>query len=163
LIFVPLLRLKTYYYVHAGKHPHGWSWDNKLQVFANLVYGAEPEEDVDAYLKAGIRIENGKLITLLEKLKGGSIDFLAAVQPTVDWFLQRNFADEQAQFIRLEPMAGEQTIFAIFNKRHPQGEKIAGQFKDGLAAMVANGQYRMLLEKHLGGGEAVERYTLPLQ
>lgn len=162
LVFVPLLRLKKYYYVQSGKQPQGGSWDDNLQAFANRVYGADPEEDVEAYRKAGIRVENGKLITLLEKLKGGSIDFVAAAQPAVDWYLQRNFSEDQALFTRLEPMAAEETLFVIFNKRHPQGEKIAGQFKAGLAAMLSNGQYRMLLEKHLGGSEAVERYTLPL-
>ena len=163
LVFVPLLRLKNYYYVYRAKYPHGLAWNNDLQVFSKLVYGASHEDEIDAYRKAGIRVENGKLLTLLERLKDGQVDFISGAEPAIDWFLRRNFKADQTQFMRLEPMAGDQTIFVIFNKKHPQGETIAKQFQDGLARLIANGQYQTLLEKRLGGSEGLQRYTLPLQ
>lgn len=163
LIFVPLLRLKKYHYVHQSKHPDGLPANNDLKALANMVYGADAEDDVEAYTKAGIRVENGKLLTLLEKLKDGRIDFLADAEPAVDWFLERNLAADKNRFLRQETPAGEETLYVIFNKKHPQGEAIAKQFKAALAAMVANGQYKTMLEKYLGGVAGVERYTLPLQ
>ena len=105
---MPLLRLKKHFYVHHGKHPQGLPWHNDLNALADQVYGADPEENVDAYRKAGIRVETGKLLTLLEKLKGGQIDFIGDAEPAVDWFLQRNFGAEKSQFLRLEPAAGEE-------------------------------------------------------
>ena len=59
-------------------------------------------------------------------------------------------------------MSGEDTVYVIFNKKHPQGERVAKQFQARLATMIANGQYQALLEKHLGDSQAVERHTLPL-
>lgn len=162
LIFVPLLRLKKYFYVHQAKHPQGLPWNNDLQALANTVYGTDPEENIDAYRKAGIRTETGKLLSLLEKLKAGQIDFIGEAEPAIDWFLARNLAADKASFIRLEPTAGEETIFVIFNKKHPKGETTAKQFKSGLAAMVASGQYKTILEKYWAG-VGIERYTLPLE
>ena len=163
LIAVPLLRLKQYYYIYHAKYPQGLPWNNDLSALKDKVYGADSEENVEAYLKAGIRIEHGKLLTLLDKLKGGQVDFISGVEPAVDWYLQRNFSKDHEQFIRLEPMAGDQTISVIFNKKHPKGETIAKQFREGLETLIANGQYRTLLEKRLGGNEGIERYTLPLR
>ena len=162
LIFVPILRLKQYYYVHQSKHPQGLPWKGELQTLTNYVYGANPEQDVSRLQKAGILIETGKLLTLLEKLQTGQIDFLGENELAVDWFLQRNLATDKARFIRLEPMSGEDTVYVIFNKKHPQGETMAKQFQARLATMVTNGQYQALLEKQLGGAQAVERHTLPL-
>ncbi|MGY6277735.1 substrate-binding periplasmic protein [Methylomonas sp. MgM2] len=162
LIFLPLLRLKTHYFFNRGKHPQGLSWSGNLQAFANMVYGAYPEEDVDAYRQAGIRIQSGKLLTLLEQLKNGAIDFISEAAPAVDWFLTRNFSKDQSQFVRMEPAAGELTIFVIFNKKHPQGEAIANRFKNGLAAIVASGQYQDVLEKQFRD-DGMGRYTLPIR
>lgn len=163
LIFVPLLRLKKHYYVHQTKHPDGLPWSGDLQALTNEVYGANPEEDVDAYNKAGIDVQTSNLLSLLEKLKDGTIDFIGDAEPAVDYYLQRNLSADKAKFMRLEPAAGEETVYIIFNKQHPAAETIAKQFQAGLAALIADGQYQTLLEHYLGGKQAVERYTLPLQ
>lgn len=163
LIFVPLLRLKEHYYVYQSKHPEGLPWQGDLKALAKLVYGANPEENVVAYQQAGIQVETGNTLTLLEKLKAEKIDFISNSELAVNWFLDRNFSADKSKFSTLEPVAGEETIFIIFNKNHPQGEVLAKQFKQGLDAIIANGQYKALLEKHFGGSEAVNRYSLPLQ
>lgn len=163
LIFVPILRLQKHYYIYQPKHPEGLPWKGDLNALANKTYGADPEEDIAPYQKAGIRIETGKLLALLEKLKLGQIDFLAGSEPSINWFLDKNLSSDKAQFSKLEPAAGDETFFVIFNKNHPQGEAIAKQFKEGLTALIANGQYKALLEKNLGGADAAHRYTLPLQ
>ena len=163
LIFIPLLRLKEYYYVYQAKHPEGLPWKGDLKALTKLVYGANPEENETAYKEAGIQVETGNTLSLLEKLKDGKIDFIGNSELAVNWFLDKNFSADKAKFSKLEPSAGEETVFIIFSKNHPQGEVLAKQFKDGLVAMIANGQYKALLEKHLGGSDAVNRYTLPLQ
>lgn len=163
LIFVPLLRLKRHYYVHQSKHPQGMPEQSELSALATWVFGANPEEDVQAYTKAGIDVETGNLLSLLEKLKEGRIDFIAEVEPAVDWYLQRNLSADKAQFIRVDPAVAEETIFIVFNKKHAEGESIAKRFQSTLAAFIAEGRYQALLEQYLGGGAAVERYTLPLQ
>lgn len=163
LIFVPLLRLTTHYYVYQAKHPEGLPWQGHLQALAKQVYGASPEEDVTAYQKAGIKVETGNTPTLLEKLKAGQVDFIGNSDLAINWFLDKNFPDDKSRFVKLEPSAGVATVFIIFNKQHPQGEALAKQFKKGLAALTANGQYQALLEKHFGDRAAAERYSLPLQ
>ncbi|WKJ91477.1 transporter substrate-binding domain-containing protein [Methylomonas montana] len=163
LIFVPLLRLKQHYYVYQPKHPDGLPWKGDLKTLANLTYGADPEENIGTYQKAGLKVETGKLLSLLEKLKSGQLDLLANSALAVDWFLDRNFAADKAKFSKLEPAAGEETLFMVFNKNHPEGAALAKQFQDGLTAIIANGQYKALLEKQFGGGEAVNRHILPLQ
>lgn len=163
LIFVPLLRLKQHYYVYQPKHPDGLPWNGDLKTLANLSYGADPEENIGTYQKAGLKVETGKLLSLLEKLKSGQLDLLANSVLAVDWYLDRNFAADKARFSKLEPAAGAETLFMIFNKNHPEGAALAKQFQDGLTAIIANGQYKALLEKQFGGSEAVDRYILPLQ
>lgn len=163
LIFVPLLRLKQHYYVYQPKHPDGLPWNGDLKTLANLTYGADPEENIGTYQKAGLKVETGKLLSLLEKLKSGQLDLLANSVLAVDWYLDRNFAADKARFSKLEPAAGAETLFMIFNKNHPEGAALAKQFQDGLTAIIANGQYKALLEKQFGGSEAVDRYILPLQ
>lgn len=163
LIFVPLLRLKQHYYVYQPKHPDGLPWNGNLKTLANLTYGADPEENISTYQKAGLKVETGKLLNLLEKLKSGQLDLLANSDLAVDWFLDRNFAADKAKFSKLEPAAGEETLFMVFNKNHPEGAALAKQFQDGLTTIIANGQYKALLEKQFGGSEAVNRYVLPLQ
>lgn len=162
LIFVPVLRLKRYYYVHQGKHPQGLPLPEDLKSLEGLVYGADPEQDVSKLQQAGIRVETGKLLTLLEKLRAGHIDVLAESPWAVDWFLQRNLAADKASFMRLEPMAGEDTVYLIFNKQHPKGEAMARQFQSRLTAMIANGLYQAWLEKVFGDKQSVELHTLPL-
>lgn len=163
LIFIPLLRLKQHYYVYQPKHPDGLPWHGDLKTLANLTYGANPEENVSNYQKAGLKVETGKLLGLLEKLKSGQLDLLANSALAVDWFLDRNFAADKAKFSKLEPAAGEETLFMIFNKNHPEGAELAKKFQEGLAAVIANGQYKALLEQQFGGNAAVEHYILPLQ
>ncbi|WP_019867707.1 substrate-binding periplasmic protein [Methylovulum miyakonense] len=163
LVFVPLLRLQEHYYVYRPKHPQGLPWQGDLKALATYVYGANQKEDVAAYQQAGVKVETGNTLTLLEKLKAGQVDFIGGPELAINWYLDRNFAADKDKFSKLEPNAGEGTLFIIFNKKHPQGETLAKQFKKGLAALIANGQYQALLEKQLGGGDAVSRYSLPLQ
>jgi len=161
LIFVPLLRLNEHYYVYLPRHPEGLPWQGDLKALAKLSYGANPEEDVTAYQQAGLQVETGNTLSLLEKLQAGQVDFIGNSELAVNWYLDRTFAADKDKFSQLKPEAGAETIFIIFNKNHPQGEALAKQFKKGLSAIIANGQYKALLEKQLG--EAVERNILPLQ
>ncbi|MBF0508481.1 MAG: hypothetical protein HQK57_06090 [Deltaproteobacteria bacterium] len=46
-----------------------------------------------------------------------------------------------------------QPVSLIFNKKHPQGEKLAGKFKQGLKKLIESKEYIQILEKGLGKGQ----------
>ncbi|MBF0495655.1 MAG: hypothetical protein HQK58_03620 [Deltaproteobacteria bacterium] len=41
-------------------------------------------------------------------------------------------------------------VLLIFNKKHPEGESLAGKFKQGLKKLIDNKQYSQILAKGLG-------------
>jgi len=161
LIVIPLLTLKEYLYCYQAKYPQGLPWKGDLKTLTGMTYGAATEAPTARFEQAGIKIERGQILSLLEKLKVGKIDFLANSELAINWYLDRNLATEKAQFIRLEPALGQETLTIVFNKKHPQGETLAQKFKEGLAALKANGQYKALLQKHLGDDQTIERYLQP--
>ncbi|WP_404355858.1 substrate-binding periplasmic protein [Methylotuvimicrobium sp. KM1] len=157
LIFIPLLRLQDHYFIYRPNQPEGLPWSGDLKALAGRVYGANPEEDINAYRQAGIKSITGNILSLLEKLQAGSVDFISDTELTVNWFLDKNLPTEKTSFIKLEPTAGERTLFIIFNKQHPKGEALARQFRQGLDAIIADGTYKKILE------QAATTSVLPLQ
>ncbi|MGD7034836.1 substrate-binding periplasmic protein [Methylotuvimicrobium buryatense] len=163
LIFIPLLRLQDHYFIYRPNQSEGFPWSGDLKALAGRVYGANPEEDVSAYRQAGIKTITGNTLNLLERLKSGSVDFIGDTELTVDWFLDKNLSTEKPRFIKLEPAAGERNLSIIFNKKHPEGESLAKQFRQGLDAIIADGTYQKILEQAFGENKAVSTSVLPLK
>lgn len=163
LIFIPLLRLQDHYFIYRPNQPEGLPWSGDLKALAKRVYGANPEDDVNAYRQAGINTITGTTLSLLEKLQAGSVDFISDTEWTVNWFLDKNLSAEKPNFIKLEPAAGQRTLSIIFNKQHPEGEALSKRFRQGLDAIIADGTYKKILEQALGDNKTATASVLPLQ
>ena len=163
LVFIPLLRLQDHYFIYRPHQSEGFPWPGDLKALAGRVYGATPEEDVNAYRQAGIKTITGNTLNLLERLQAGSVDFIGDTELAVDWYLDKSLSAEKPRFIKLEPAAGDRNLCIIFNKKHPEGESLAKQFRQGLDAIIADGTYQKILEQALGDNKAVSASVLPLK
>lgn len=162
VILVPVLNLKESYFYYRPKH-QTLEWKGNLAAFKGLTLGIHKSDvsNMGAYQKAGIKVEQERLDVRLKALIESKIDVLRDTNVAVDVTLKKDFAAQQQNIIQLEPNAGEALISVAFNKKNPQGAALAKQFQQGLAKLIASGEYKNILKTHLG--EQNEKYVTPLK
>ena len=158
LIFIPIAVLTEKYYYYKPSFPQGLNWDGTLASLKGKTYGAHKGEDVSAYKAAGIDVKSDKPFSLLKMLASKDADFAAFPLLNAEWLLNKFLQAEKANFAATDQAAGEAVFYMIFNKQHPQGEASAAAFKTALRAMVNDGRYAQIMEKHLGNGETLKLY-----
>ncbi len=162
LIYIPLLQIQQYFYYFQAKHPEGLPWNGDLKTLAHLSFGVNEHENLEPYKKAEINLQTGKNSALYEKLHAGQLDFIADSPLTVNWYLDKHYLSEKTQFIKMQPKAGDELLYLIINKKHPQGDVIAKQFQMELGKMLTNDQYNTLLTQQLGNGQKLTEIFSPL-
>lgn len=160
VILVPVLRLKESYFYFRPKH-ETLTWTGKLAELKSLKIGLNKGDNLTAYQKAGVHVEQDRLEPHLKSLMDGKIDVLREANWSLTFVLTKNFADKKASVVQLEPSAGEAVISVAFNKKNPKGTALAKQFQQGLAKLVASNHYTEILKKY-AGDTAMEQYFNPL-
>lgn len=160
LIFVPISVIQEQFYYYQPAQPKGLTWNGDLQQLSGLTYGAHKGEEVSAFKSAGLTVSYGKSRTLLKKLKSDKVDLVKFPQLTAQWLLAKYHPKEAENYVAMKPAVGVQPTFIVFNKKHPEGERVANQFKSGLEALIKQGGYQKIAEKHLG---SVQKATLHLE
>lgn len=156
VISVPVLSLKESYFYYRPKH-QTLEWKGNLNAFKGLTLGVHKKEFSEtAYQKAGIKIEENRLDARINALIAGKVDVIREADFTMDATLKKSFAEQQKDLVRLEPSAGEAVISIVFNKKNPKGAALAKQFQQGLAKLIASGQYNEIIKQHVGDGN--EKY-----
>lgn len=148
LIFIPVMVMEEEYFYYKPRHPDGLKLD--AATLKQLTYGAHRGENVGGYEKAGTVVKYGTTMTLLKMLKSGEVDFIAVSPLSVEWLLNRYMPGENDNFSRIEEMAGSETLYVVFNRKHAQGEAAAQGFKKALDGMLQDGSYGRILDKHFG-------------
>lgn len=162
VILIPILILKESYFYHRPKH-EALSWKGDLSVFTGLTLAVQKKDSskAAAYQKAGILVEQGRLETRINDLMAGKIDIVRETDLTMNAVLEKQFAAQKANVVRLEPNAGEVIISIAFNKKNPKGAELAKQFQQGLGKIIASGEYDAIIKKQFGDSSA--SYVLPLK
>jgi ABC-type amino acid transport substrate-binding protein len=159
VIFVPVLRLKESYFYYRQKH-ETLAWKGNLSAFNGLTLGIH-KNDASAYQKTKINVVEERLETHVSGLIAGKIDVVRETDFTMAQMLKNNFASQEKEIIRLEPSAGEAVVSVAFNKKNPKGSALAKQFSQGLAKIIASGEYAQILQQQ--AGDESKSYFLPLK
>lgn len=149
----PVCRVHEHYYYYKPLHPKGIAWKGSLSDLKGLRYGTGEEEKTAAYEKAGVRVERERSLDNFKKLKAGSIDFVKEPELTARLMMETNFGADKNQFGTMEPSPEESTELIVFNAKNPDAKVIAKKFRDGLNAILENGQYQAIVEKYEGKNE----------
>jgi len=157
-IVVPILSIDEYYFFYQSPNEQSIQWNGELSSLKNKVYGTDKGGGVKKYQTVGIDVKYGRLYALLNKMQKNKVDFIKVPQLTMNIILEQNFPNEKHLFTKVQPKAGEINLGVIFNKRHPDGKISAEKFKVGLSEIIANGQFKAILQKHLGSDVMVEPY-----
>lgn len=152
-IIFPVCRVHEQYYYYKPLHPKGITWKGSLSDLKGLRYGAREEENTQTYEKAGIKIEKGRSLDNFKKLKAGSVDFIKESELMANVRIDTNFRSDKNQFAEMKPSPEESTAIIIFNLKNPDAKNISKKFRDGLSAILENGQYQAILEKYEGKNE----------
>ena len=160
VILVPVLRLKESYFYYRPKY-ETFAWKGDLAVFKGLTLGVHKKDELATYQKANINIVEDRLEARISGLMAGKIDVVREADFTMTQTLKKNFATQQKDIIRLEPNAGEAVISVAFNKKNSKGAALAKQFQQGLAKIVASGEYNEILQKQ--AGDDSKNYFVPLK
>lgn len=157
-IFIPVLSLDEYYFYYQSSPDKKITWNGELSSFKDKTYGAIKGEDVQAYKKAGINIKYARLQVLLKKMQQQKIDFIREPELTLNTLVEQYLPNEKNAFIKMEPKAGNMLLGIIFNSAHKDGKESAKKFKKGLTKVIANGQFKRILQKHLGNEISIAPY-----
>jgi len=160
LIFVPVVVLDERYYYYRPKHPGGLKLT--AETLKGLTYGAHRDEDVSRYANMGVTVDEGSMVVLLQKLKSGEVDFISAPAPSVEWLVNRYMPDDRDAFAATDDAGDHEALYMVFNRKHAAGKAAAAKFEEALAAMVRDGRYKKIIEKHFSG-EHVKRYLRSLE
>jgi ABC-type amino acid transport substrate-binding protein len=160
VISIPILRLKESYFYYRPKHDT-LNWKGDLNAFKGLTLGIHKDDASADYQKANIKIIEDRLEQRISGLIAGKIDVVREADFTIAKILKTNFATQEKDVIRLEPSAGEALILVAFNKKNPKGIALSKQFSQGLAKIIASGEYEAILQKQ--AGEQSKNYFLPLK
>ena len=152
LIFVPVINLEESVFYYAPRYPKGLKLNMKQ--LKGITYGAHPDEDVSAMVKAGATVQSGATMALLKKLKRGEVDFIKAPMLNIEWLVKKFMSEESGNFVMGEGAGDEEMAYMLFNRKHADGAAAAEKFKTALAAMIKDGRYAAIIEKHLGGGHS---------
>lgn len=149
LVFIPLaISMENYVYYKASRKSV-LGWDGKLISLKGATYGATKGENIQKLKSSGINVQTSRMHSLLKKLKSKKIDFISASNLNLAWMMDKHFPQDLDKFIALKDSNKENTIYIVFNKKHPNGKSIAKKFKSGLKKLIQNGQYDRILEKYI--------------
>jgi hypothetical protein len=160
VIVIPVLNLKESYFYYRPKHAT-LAWTGKLADFKNLTVGVNKDDDVTLYKKSEINVEQQRLDDKINALISGKIDVAREADFIMTNVLSKKSTVQQNDIVRLEPNAGEAVVSIVFNKKHSQGAALAKKFQQGLAKILANGEYVSILKNHIGNGTVEQYFVLP--
>lgn len=163
LIVIPVLVAEQRYYVYKSGSQAATKWTGDLNSLKGLRYGALEGGRASTYKNAGIQVEEGRALSLLKEVKENRLDFIGLPTLSAAWLTNRHFANEQSSFVSLQPAAGWTTVAIVFNKKHPKGEDAARKFSSAFSAMLKDGRYSQILEKHLGKSDDIKLYVKRLE
>jgi len=158
LIFIPISVIVEQFYYYKPLHPNGLNWNGQLSSLKGKIYGAHKGEDVASFKAAGVSVKRGRTIGLLKMMKAGEVDFAALPALTADWLIGKFMASDKDHFAAVKRPSGQDIMYVVFNKKHPQGIEAAAKFKKALNAMVDDGSYAAIMRKHLGHGDVLKLY-----
>ena len=148
LVKIPLFLANEKYFYYKPLHPKGLDFQGKLSSLKGLTYGAAKGEDVTAYKNAGIKVKKSRALSFFKKLKAGTIDFISMPEGSVEWFLEKRFANSKDDFAMIKGESNKVDISLYFNINNPKGKKMEQAFKKGLKNILENGKYATILEKY---------------
>lgn len=94
-----------------------------------------------------------------KQLALGRIDVWAIVDLTGMMFMRKIYPDEAANF-RFTPPFNRGDVSVVFSKKMDPDKKYNDRFRQGLAAIKANGTYMQLMAKYYGSEAAINRDSL---
>lgn len=97
------------------------------------------------------KVEPYDLGQCLDLIEAGRADFTAINNFAWPYLLEREDAD-RAAFQVAQPIATENTLHLIAGQAHPDAEAIVATVNAGLKALKDSGQYRAIIDGHLGDG-----------
>lgn len=155
LVKVPLLVAYENYFYYKPLHPKGLELKGKLSNLVGLTYGAAKGEDTTAYRNANIKVKKSRTLSLFNKLKNGTIDFISMPKESARWFLEKRFANDKNDFVMMSEKSGEIDLCVYFNMNNPKGKKMLQAFEQGMKNIVESGKYSTILEKYFEKGEVL--------
>lgn len=149
LISIPIYMAKESYFYYKPLQENELSYKGQLSPLKALTYGASKGEDIRSYKKAGIKVKKSRTLSLFKKLQTGKVDFISVPSQSAEWFIEKKFASHKKDFTHMKTSSKTVDISLHFNIKHKAGQKSANGFKRGLRAIVKNGKYTEILNKHL--------------
>ena len=153
---VDILMVFMYYKPTHGNKPTTYGQLTELSGFrVGTILGSNT---IPLLQGAGINVSEATVESQIKMLKANHIDFaaigfLTGLDLTAKLFPGR---EDEFAFIRKPIMELPTSIY--FNKRYPQSDEYAAQFRTGLNAITKNGQYLQILEKYYGKGNIPSEY-----
>lgn len=149
VILIPVLRLRESYFYDHLKH-ETLEWKGNLTSFKELTLGVHKNDSPNNYQKAAIKIVEDRLETRISNLIAGKIDVVREADFTMTQTLDKSFAMQKKDIVRLQPSAGESVISIAFNKKNTKGIALSKQFQQGLTKIIVSGEYQQILQKQAG-------------
>ena len=163
LIYIPISVINEKYYYYKPDQNAVLSWQGDLNNLKGLTYGTFKGDKVSAYKEAGIEIKYSKPRKLLKKLKSNKVDFIKLPELSAKWMINKYDAVESENYVPMKTVIAARPSFIIFNKKHPDGERVAELFQRTLTNMVEDGRYQAIVEKYQTEASQAERYINQLQ
>ena len=154
-IFVPIFCAQKNYFYLKSKHPSGLNWKDSSKASSKYIYGTYAGDNIASYKEAGIETKFFRHRDVLKNLIAGEVDFIRMTELEIDWMLNKDFAKHKTEVTSLDTEMELMPLFVVFNKKHADSGKIAKKLKQGLIAILDNGQYADILKKYLVDEEEV--------
>ena len=107
---------------------------------------------------AGMKVAEVQIESQMKLLKAGRIDFAAVGLLTGLNLIAKLFPGQEDEFAFIRKPIMELPTSIYFNKRFPKSDAYAERFRTGLKAIIANGQYLLILENYYGKGNIPVEY-----
>ena len=105
-----------------------------------------------------MKVAEVQIESQMKLLKAGRIDFAAVGLLTGLDLIAKLFPGQEDEFAFIRKPIMELPTSIYFNKRFPKSDAYAERFRTGLKAIIANGQYLLILENYYGKGNIPVEY-----
>lgn len=141
-----------YYRPHFGRSLQINSFDDLKQYKLGVLKGTLI--DRRAFEQMGLHFESSYAqASLFKKLKLGRIDLVFEIDMVGQQIIAQLFPEQKDDFIR-QPLPNSISPVAIMlDAEYPHADEIAEKYRQGLAAIIANGRYQKIVEKYYPDGQ----------
>lgn len=151
-----------YYRPHFSMPPRISSFDDLKRHRIGILKGALIDRKM--FEKMGLFFESSYAqASLFKKLKLGRLDLVFEIDLVGQQMIAQNFPRQAEDFVRIPLPYSVSPIAIMLDAEYPDAAAIAERYRNGLAAIIANGSYQRIVEKYYPDGQVPPDWFSHLQ